>query len=119
MRSIEADVFGTPPSVCERFIGPALLTDERVESFVAFADDVPIGQSIAYLAADTVAIFGVGVGEAHRGRGVGTALTVRAARAFGDRVDVAWLQPSEMAGAMYERLGFRTVSSWEVWVPPS
>jgi ribosomal protein S18 acetylase RimI-like enzyme len=118
MRSIETDVFGTPAAVCDRFIGPRLLTDDRVASFVASADGLPVGQSIAYLDEDIVGVFGVGVRETHRRRGLAGALTVRAARAFGDRADMAWLQPSEMALGLYGRLGFREVSQWEVWAPP-
>ena len=38
-------------------------------SFVAFADGQPIGQSMAYLAADAVGIFGVGVVGAPAPRG--------------------------------------------------
>jgi ribosomal protein S18 acetylase RimI-like enzyme len=63
-----------------------------------------------------VGIYGVGVVESARRRGIGAALTLRAARAFEDRTDLAWLQPSDMARTMYDDLGFRPVSDWEVWI---
>jgi ribosomal protein S18 acetylase RimI-like enzyme len=116
LRRVEASAFGTAPAVAERFIGPRLLADDRVAAFLATSGSEPVGQAVGYRAEDTVGVFGVGVIERARRRGTGAALTVRAARAFGDRADIAWLQPSEMARRLYEELGFRTVSEWEVWV---
>ncbi|HEX6400178.1 MAG TPA: GNAT family N-acetyltransferase [Actinomycetota bacterium] len=116
VRSVETVVFGTPPEIAERFIGRRMLRDPRVRILLARVGDRTIGEAAAYLLGDTVGIFGVGVVDAERGRGVGATLTRRAATAFGDRADLAWLQPSERARPMYERLGFRAVSDWEVWV---
>ncbi|HWL89835.1 MAG TPA: GNAT family N-acetyltransferase, partial [Actinomycetota bacterium] len=78
-------------------------------------DGEPVGEASAYRLHDTVGIFGVGVVEAARRRGIGAALTLRAARAFDGTTDLAWLQPSDMARRMYEGLGFLPVSEWEVW----
>ena len=91
-----------------------MLEDDRVRMFTAHRRTV--GEASAYLLHDTVGIFGVGVVEAARRRGVGAALTLRASRAFVDRADLAWLQPSEMARRMYAALGFLPVSDWEVWI---
>jgi GNAT superfamily N-acetyltransferase len=115
VRSVETEVFGTPPKIAERFIGRTMLRDPRVRILLARSGGRTIGQAAAYLLGDTVGIFGVGVVPSMRGRGVGAALTRRAAIAFGDRPDLAWLQPSERARPMYERLGFRAISDWEVW----
>jgi ribosomal protein S18 acetylase RimI-like enzyme len=116
VRAVEMATFGTEPSVAERFVARRMLEDERVRMFVAWIDGRPVGEATGYLLDDTVGIFGVGVIEDARRRGIGAALTLRAAAAFGDRADLAWLQPSDMARAMYERLGFRAVSEWEVWI---
>jgi len=116
VRVVEVDTFGTPSDVAERFVGPGMLADHHVRMFTAWLDGEPIGEASAYLTDATVGIFGVGVLERARRRGIGTALTLAAARAFGDAADLAWLQPSGMAEGMYDRLGFRTVSHWEVWV---
>ena len=115
VRRVEVETFGTPAEIAERFVGRKMLTDPRVRMFTAWIDDEPVGEASAYLLHDTVGIFGVGVVESARRRGVGAALTLRAARAFDDRTDLAWLQPSEMARRMYEGQGFRRVSDWEVW----
>jgi GNAT superfamily N-acetyltransferase len=116
VRAIEMEAFGTTPDVVERFIGVGLLDNHHVRAFSAWLDGEPVGEAFAYRTGPTVGIFGVGVLARARRRGIGAALTGAAARAFGDAVDVAWLQPSTMAEALYERLGFRTVSRWEVWV---
>jgi GNAT superfamily N-acetyltransferase len=115
VRTVELATFGTPAEIAERFVGRRMLADPRVRMFTAWIEDEPVGEASAYLLHDTVGIFGVGVVESARRRGIGAALTLRAARAFGDRTDLAWLQPSEMARRMYEGQGFRRVSDWEVW----
>jgi ribosomal protein S18 acetylase RimI-like enzyme len=115
VRTVEVETFGTPAEIAERFVGRKMLTDPRVRMFTAWIDDEPVGEASAYLLHDTVGIFGVGVVESARRRGIGATLTLRAARAFDDRTDLAWLQPSEMARRMYEGQGFRRVSDWEVW----
>lgn len=115
VRTIEVEAFETPPEVTERFVGSGMLADHRVRMFTAWLDGAPVGEATAYRAGSAVGIFGVGVLETARRRGIGTALTITAARAFGDAADLAWLQPSAMAERLYERLGFRTVSRWEVW----
>jgi GNAT superfamily N-acetyltransferase len=114
VRSIEVETFGTPPEIAERFVGERMLADERIRMLTAWIGGRPVGEATAYLLDGTVGIFGVGVVPSARRRGIGAALTMRAARAFD--VDLAWLQPSDMARRMYEDLGFRRVSDWEVWV---
>lgn len=116
VRAVEVATFGTPTAVAERFVGTGMLGHERIETFTAWTRDEPVGEATAYLVDGAVGIFGVGVVGPARRRGIGAALTLRAARAFGGRADLAWLQPSDMARGIYERLGFRTVSDWEVWV---
>jgi GNAT superfamily N-acetyltransferase len=118
VRAVEVEAFGTPAEIAERFVGRKMLEDPRVRMFTAWIDGVPVGEASAYLLDDTVGIFGVGVVESARRRGIGSALTLKAARAFDDRTDLAWLQPSDMARRMYEVQGFRRVSDWEVWAAP-
>lgn len=118
LRSIEADVFQAKPVVTERFLGPRMLASEGVRLFVARLDGEPVGEAAAWLLAGTVGVFGIGVHERARRRRLGAALTVTAARAFSEAADLAWLLPSAMARSLYERLGFRAVSGWDVWIRP-
>ena len=93
-----------------------MLEDDRVRMFVAWADGEPVGEATGYLANGTVGIFGVGVVNAARRRGDRRGAHGARRRAFGDRADLVWLQPSDIARGMYERLGFARVSDWEVWI---
>ena len=69
----------------------------------------------AYLHAGAIGIFGVAVVPAARRRGIASALSVIAARAF--PADLAWLHTNDaQARSVYERLGFREVAQWEVWI---
>lgn len=118
LRSIEVGVFQAKPVVTERFLGPRLLASEVARLFVARLDGEPVGEGAAWLLAGTAGVFGIGVLERARERRLGAALTITAARAFGDAADLAWLLPSDMARSLYERLGFRAVSDWAIWIRP-
>ena len=83
--------------------------------FVGWQGAEPVAIAAGYRDGLTVGVMGVGVVPAARGRGIGSAMTLRAARAF-TGADLAWLHPSDEARSMYERLGFVPVSDWEVWV---
>ncbi len=112
---LEQAAFGSEPEIAERFYAPASYGVDGARSFVAWEGDEPVGMSVGYLNADAIGIFGVAVVPGARRRGIATALSVTAARAF--PADLAWLHAGdEAARAVYERLGFREVAEWEVWV---
>ncbi len=108
--------FGDDPEVGRAFYGATALAEpDDVCSLVAWRGDEAVGVASAYRDGSTTGVMGVGVVPSARRRGIGSALTVCAARAFPGN-DLAWLHPSEGARSMYERLGLRRVSDWEVWV---
>ncbi|HEX7248503.1 MAG TPA: GNAT family N-acetyltransferase [Actinomycetota bacterium] len=108
--------FGDTPEVGRAFYGStALAASDDVRSLVAWRGDEPVGIASAYLHRATTGVMGVGVVPSARRRGLGAALTTCAARSFAG-TDLVWLHPSDEARSMYERLGFRRVSDWEVWV---
>jgi GNAT superfamily N-acetyltransferase len=113
--AVDVAAFDDPPEVAERFYAARLAGWPDVAAFVAYDDGSPIASAAAYLHAGTTGLLGIGVVSRARRRGVGRAITVRAARAF-PSADLAWLQPTAMARSLYERLGFRAVSTWEVWI---
>lgn len=117
LRGVEVEAFGTTPEVADGLIGPALLERSDARPWRARSGDRTVGEALGILLDGTVGVFGVGVVEGSRGRGIGAALTVAAARSFGE-ADLAWLLPSEPAEPLYRRLGFEAVSGWEVWVRP-
>ncbi len=117
LRAVEVEAFGTRIEVAEGLIGRALIDRPDAAPWIARDDDRAVGEAVGLLLDGTVGVFGVGVLKHARGRGIGAALTVAAARSFPD-ADLAWLEPSELAEPLYRRLGFRAVSDWEIWVRP-
>lgn len=107
--------FGDDPEVGRAFYGAGALDVPAARAFIAWHLGEPVGIATGYHDGATTGVMGVGVVTGSRGRGLGSALTVRAARAF-DGADLAWLHPSDQARSMYRRLGFRAVADWEVWV---
>lgn len=107
--------FGDDVEVGRAFYGASALGLPNARMFVAWRGSEPVGISSAYRHDATIGVMGVGVAPVARGKGLGSALTVHAARAFPD-ADLVWLHPSDEARSMYCRLGFERVSDWEVWV---
>ena len=106
--------FGDDPEVGRAFYGAGAAGLPDAHMFLAWLAGEPVGISAAYRDGATVGVMGVGVVPASRGRGLGSALTATAARAFPE-ADIAWLHPSDEARPLYERMGFRAVAAWEVW----
>ncbi|MDP9222331.1 MAG: GNAT family N-acetyltransferase [Actinomycetota bacterium] len=100
--------------VPERFYGPASFGGEGARTFVVWEGDEPVGIASAHFHDGAVGILGVGVVPRARRRGIASALSVIAARAF--PADFAWLHAGEEAVSVYAQLGFREVAEWEVWV---
>ncbi len=116
---VDATAFGSSVEISERVFAPGLVGVEGTRGFLAWRGSEPVGGSVAQEGSGATGVFGVGVVSEARGRGIGAALTVAAVRAF--PADLAWLVPSDLARPMYERLGFRELETWEVWVrrPPA
>jgi ribosomal protein S18 acetylase RimI-like enzyme len=100
----------------ERFYGPSSYGVEGAQAFIAWEGSEPVGIASAHLYEGAVGILGVGVVPPSRRRGIASALSLIAARAF--PADLAWLHAAEGAQSMYAQLGFREVAEWEVWVRP-
>ena len=90
---VERVGFGSEREIAERFYAPASYGVEGVRSFVAFDADEPVGMVAAYLHEGAIGIFGVAVVPAARRRGIASALSVIAARAF--PADLAWLHTDD------------------------
>ena len=98
------------------------LADPPVVSVWAEFDGRGVASSMAYLDGDTgMAIVGwVGTDESYRRRGLGRAVTlatIHAAFDLGART--IGLQASPLGLPVYEKLGFRTITGYGVWLPPA
>jgi GNAT superfamily N-acetyltransferase len=111
--------FGDDPAIGRAFYGASAAAGlSHARMFVAWRGAEAVGISAAYLDGAAIGVMGVGVVPRARRQGLGSALTVHAARAF-PGADLAWLHPSDEAASMYGRLGFERVSDWEVWTRQS
>ncbi len=113
---VNVEAFGMRPEIAERYLGPALIADPRTRLYVAFLDGEPVAAASTHVHARTVGVFGVGVLERARRRGIGTAITALAVDDVRGSVDLAWLHPTQMGRHMYEVMGFRPISDWAVYV---
>lgn len=110
---------GMPRELAERVFTAALLGDPDVRMFVALLAGHPVGTSLAIRTGDASGVYSVGTVRAARRCGVGSAATwaaVEAGREWG--CDVVVLQSTPMAVAMYEAMGFRTVTTYAMFLPP-
>jgi ribosomal protein S18 acetylase RimI-like enzyme len=112
---VEQVGFGSEREIAERFYAASSYPVEGGRSFVAWDDEEPVGIAAGYLHEGAIGVFGVAVVPSARRRGIASALSVIAARAF--PADLAWLHTDDaQARSVYERLGFREVAQWEVWI---
>jgi GNAT superfamily N-acetyltransferase len=113
--SVGTEAFGDDPTIGMAFYGAGSYGVDGARSFVAWEGTQPVAIAAAYQQAGAVGVMGVGVIPSARRRGIGAAVTAHAARSF-PGADMAWLHPTPEARAMYERVGFRRVADYEVWV---
>jgi len=97
------------------------LSGGPVTSWYAMADGRGVAASTAVVDPETaIAVVGwVGTDVAYRRRGIGRAITLAATNAAFDMgASLVSLQSSPLGFPVYERLGFRTVTGYTLWLPP-
>jgi GNAT superfamily N-acetyltransferase len=114
---VQAAAFGLAEDLAVAFVAPQV--DAPWSRFVtAYAGDVAVGSAQVVLAGASAGVYGVGVLEEHRGRGLGLALTAAVLGVASDAgLAAAHLNPSELGRGVYARLGFTDLPAWSVWEP--
>jgi ribosomal protein S18 acetylase RimI-like enzyme len=107
--------FGGERSLIRAFVGDGTLADPAQRAYVAMLDGRPVSCAETTLVDATLGVFGVATVPDARRRGIGAAITAFAIRDRAGEADLAVLDASDLGFGVYERLGFRTVSTWEVW----
>jgi ribosomal protein S18 acetylase RimI-like enzyme len=115
---VQATAFGMRPDVVRAYLSAGLLRAPGFACFVADVNGRTVSSSGASEGEGSVGVFGVGTLPDMRGRGIGTAVTAAAVDSARERADLAWLQASEDGRRVYERMGFRVIADWDVWVLP-
>lgn len=111
----------------ERERAPLLFHDEtivapHIGAFVAYLEGEPVACAMTLLSHRVAGVFYVATVEHARRRGLGDALTRRAARAgFEMGAGAAWLGASEMGAGLYRRIGFEDLGATvvELESPPA
>lgn len=98
----------------------ALLNVPGLTFYLAYIDGEPAGTATRYASHRIAGVYDIGVPPGFRRRGYGAALTSRAAhdgRAEG--CTASYLEASDLGRPIYERLGYRTVTTHHSWLSPA
>ena len=96
-----------------------MLGARGLRSYVGCIDGQPVATGAGVALDEGAMVLNVSTLAEHRRRGIGAAVTARALRDVRDAgVAYAFLFASPAGYGVYERLGFRTVERWTVWVNP-
>jgi ribosomal protein S18 acetylase RimI-like enzyme len=114
----DAAAFDADAGLTRAFLPDAVLDDSAQRVFAALIDGHVVGTGESALADGVLGVFGIATVPAFRRRGIAGALTSALIADRAEDADLAVLQSSRLGLGVYERLGFRRMSTWEVWVQP-
>lgn len=114
---IAAAGFEAPVEIFQMLATRDLLEQPGVRAYVGTVHGEPVTTALGITNADHVGVFDVATPPAHQRRGYGAAITARATLdGFASGATFAYLQSSAAGFAVYERLGFRTLETWSIWI---
>ena len=109
--------FGADPALAQGNVCADLLDQPDCVVYVGYADSDPVVSGLGWRTGRTIGVYSIATIPSARRRGYAAAMT---ARVVADGVlagcDTAALQVSEMGRPIYERLGFRTVITYDAFV---
>jgi predicted GNAT family acetyltransferase len=86
-------------------------------TYVATLDGTPAATAAALTSGDHVGLLNIVTDPAHRGRGLAAAITSAAVQSAFERGTArAFLQASRSGYPTYQRIGFREVEQWHIWI---
>lgn len=114
---VAAPAFDERVEVFEAAASPAIMSVPGIRCFAGEVGGEVVSTAMAVTHLGATAVFGVATSSRHRGRGYGAAVTAHALLdGFGAGARWAWLQAEQNAMTLYERLGFRAVETYAIWV---
>jgi ribosomal protein S18 acetylase RimI-like enzyme len=114
----DAAAFGADVALTRAFLPDALVGDPWQRVYIAVVDDEVVGAGESALVDGVLGLFGIATVPSFRRRGIAAALTSHLIDHRAGDADLAVLQSSGLGYGVYEGLGFRAMSTWEVWVEP-
>ena len=115
--SVAASGFEMPAAMIRDFVGPEPWRRPGWTLYLGTSAAEPVTVGLGVRTGPTIGIYWIATVPEARGRGFGEAMTrrvVAAGAAAG--CDVAALQASDMGRPIYERIGFRTVIEYDIYV---
>ena len=117
--AVAAAGFEAPPELMRQLVAP-VLSVPGTRLYVGEADGRPVATGLGVTIGSFVVLLSIATMPQDRGRGYGAAITARAASdGLAAGASWSWLQSSPAGYGVYERLGYRTVESWQVWLQES
>jgi hypothetical protein len=113
--TVATEGFGGDLTINRGFVPPAVYDDGSARVYLARLDGRPVATAETSLQDGVLGVFGVATVPEARRRGIAAAVTTHAVRDRAAEADIAFLQSSKMGHGVYESIGFRDVSTWEVW----
>lgn len=111
---IQADAFEIPVELIEPVFGPLMAADNAM-CFTGWCQGEAVTTSVVVADDGLAGIYSVATVAEARGRGFGEAMTAAAVRAGVEELGCteSYLQSSDMAKGIYERMGYRTVTTYD------
>lgn len=96
----------------------ALLDEPELTHYLGLLGGAPVATAMRFSSHRIAGVFNVCTLPAYRSRGIGEAITWRAALdGTLEGCIASALQASEMGESIYQRMGYRTVDTYTVWLP--
>jgi N-acetylglutamate synthase len=109
--------FEVPVEMFLQLMTPSVLAAPGVRCYLGEVGGQPVTTGLGVKLGSYVAIFNIATPPGQRQRGYGAAVTARAvADGLAAGARWSWLQASPAGYKVYERLGFRTVETWQCWL---
>lgn len=116
---VAAAGFEVPEELFVQLVTPDLVRLPGVRCYLGEMGGEAVTTGLGVTLGEFVGVFNIATRPAHRRRGYGAAVTVRAvADGLAAGAKWSWLQSSPLGYATYARLGFQTVETWPCWVAP-
>jgi ribosomal protein S18 acetylase RimI-like enzyme len=86
--------------------------------YLGYYDGEPVATSLRYTSGRVAGVYFVATAKEYRRRGIGEAMTWKAAvEGRKEECVISVLQASEMGRPVYEGMGYRTVATYQIWRP--
>jgi ribosomal protein S18 acetylase RimI-like enzyme len=114
---VAAAQFGMTMDQVLRLCSPDALRLGLMRCYVAEVGGQPVSTAIGVTVGSFTGIVNVATLPGFRGCGLGTAVTARAvADGLAAGASGCWLQASVAGYSVYQKLGFRTIETWQLWL---